>query len=201
MTASQPPAKKKRKATPKSKLSFGLDEEAGETETSAVPTPNAQTPKPSTPAQRTRNGTPADAEEEAPVKRKLGPNLSLANAPKVLTKMAAQKEALQREQLRKEFLLMQEAVKSEEILIPFVFYDGSNIPGGASRVKKGDHIWLFLDRARKVGAETGAGGGDKSRREWARVGVDDLMLVKGEIIIPHVSVASLSIRVPLTDDT
>lgn len=76
--------------------------------------------------------------------------------------------------------------------MPFVFYDGTNIPGGQVKVKKGDHIWLFLDRCRKVGAElgvsgTGSGGGDKNaRREWARVSVDDLMLVKGDLIIPHV---------------
>lgn len=70
-----------------------------------------------------------------------------------------------------------------------MFYDGSNIPGGIVRVKKGDFIWVFLDGSRKVGAGLGAGGaeGAKARREWARVGVDDLMLVRGEIIIPHVS--------------
>jgi protein FAM50 len=82
---------------------------------------------------------------------------------------------------------MQEAVKATEIIIPFVFYDGTNIPGGACKVKKGDYAWLFLDRSRKVGAELGVGGGEKakSRNEWARVGVDDLMLVRGEIIVPH----------------
>lgn len=84
---------------------------------------------------------------------------------------------------------MQETVKATEIVIPFVFYDGTNIPGGACKVKKGDYIWVLLDRSRKVGAELGVGGGEKanSRREWARVGVDDLMLVRGEVIIPHVS--------------
>lgn len=84
---------------------------------------------------------------------------------------------------------MQEAVRATEIVIPFVFYDGTNIPGGACKIKKGDHIWLFLDRARKLGARSGVnaagerGGG--SRREWARVGVDDLVFVRGEVIIPH----------------
>ena len=107
-----------------------------------------------------------------------------------MTKSALLKEAQTREQLRKEFLLLQEAVKATEILMPFVFYDGTNIPGGVCKVKKGDYIWVFLDRCRKVGAELGVGGGEKasSRREWARVGVDDLMLVRGEVIIPHVSV-------------
>jgi len=89
---------------------------------------------------------------------------------------------------------MQEAVKNTEILIPFIFYDGTNIPAGTVKVKKGDPVWLFLDRCRKVGAELGVGGANggakarkDNRREWARIGVDDLMLVRGEIIIPHVS--------------
>jgi protein FAM50 len=105
-----------------------------------------------------------------------------------MTKSALLREAQTRDQLRKEFLLMQEAVKATEILIPFVFYDGTNIPGGVCKVKKGDYVWVMLDRSRKVGAQLGAGGNEKvhSRREWARVGVDDLMLVRGEIIIPHV---------------
>lgn len=82
---------------------------------------------------------------------------------------------------------MQEVVKATEIIIPFVFYDGTNIPGGACKVRKGDYVWLLLDRSRKVGAELGVGGSEKakSRNEWARVGVDDLMVVRGEIIIPH----------------
>jgi len=97
------------------------------------------------------------------------------------------REAQTRETLRKEFLQIQEQVKATEIDIPFVFYDGTNIPGGVSRVKKGDFIWLFLDKSRKVGADLGVGEKANSRREWARIGVDDLMLVRGNIIIPHVS--------------
>lgn len=114
--------------------------------------------------------------------------------PKTLTKASLEAEALARDTLRKEFLIMQEAVKNTDILIPFVFYDGTSIPAGAVKVKKGDHVWLFLDRCRKVGAEMGvrgASGASKAkkdnRREWARVSVDDLMLVKGDIIVPHVS--------------
>ena len=110
-----------------------------------------------------------------------------------MTKSALLREAQTREQLRKEYLLMQETVKATEFLIPFVFYDGTNIPGGVCKVKKGDYTWLFLDRSRKVGAELGVGGGGEksnTRREWARVSVDDLMIVRGEIIIPHVSLMS-----------
>ena len=141
-----------------------------------------------------RSVTPGEAEsatEDGEVKRKrLGANANVGPAPKVKTKSALLKEVQTREQLRREFLTMQEQVKAEEMLVPFVFYDGTNIPGGVCKVKKGDPIWLFLDRSRKVGAELGVGGeGTKSRREWARVGVDDLMLVRGEVIIPHVSLA------------
>lgn len=113
-----------------------------------------------------------------------------------MTKAALESEAQTRDALRKEFLIMQEAVKNTEIVIPFIFYDGTNIPAGSVRLKKGDPVWLFLDRCRKVGAELGVGGKKSwknpaknkkhNRREWAMVSVDDLMLVKGEIIVPHV---------------
>jgi len=117
---------------------------------------------------------------------RLGPNTSVSFAPKALTKAAVAKEAETRERLRKEFLEMQKIVRATEIVLPFVFYDGTNIPGGICRMTKGDPVWLFLDKSRKLGAEASSGT-DKSRREWARVGIDDLMLVRNEIIIPHVS--------------
>lgn len=176
------PAKKKRKATGKGRISFGMDDEDGDStkENSSAATPKSATPDP------LPSGTASPANKTSE-KRRLGPNANLTFIPKAMTKSALLREAQTKEQLRKEFLAMQEAVKATEIVIPFVFYDGTNIPGGACKVKKGDYIWLFLDRSRKVGAELGVGGGEKnsSRREWARVGVDDLMLVRGEIIIPH----------------
>ena len=119
----------------------------------------------------------------------LQPPSSTNLVPKVVTKAALQKESQMREQLRQEFLATQQAVRATEIAIPYVFYDGSNTPGGICRMKKGEQIWLFLDKARKVGAEKAvgvAGQGRRSRGEWARIGVDDLMLVKGDLIIPHV---------------
>lgn len=121
--------------------------------------------------------------------KKVAVNASVGIVPRALTKAALRREAAEREALRKEFLLLQAAVKATEIAIPFVFYDGTNIPGGTVRVKKGDFVWLFLDKSRKVGAQLGVGA-DKSsnvRRDWARVSVDDLMLVRGSMIIPHVS--------------
>ncbi|KAI4167748.1 MAG: hypothetical protein LQ343_006943 [Gyalolechia ehrenbergii] len=176
------PAKKKRKPAGKGKVSFGMDEEEGDdtNEDSSAATPRSATPD----AVPSRIASPSIETTE---KRRLGPNANVNFVPKAMTKSALLREAQTKEQLRKEFLAMQEAVKATEIVIPFVFYDGTNIPGGACKVKKGDYIWFFLDRSRKVGAELGVGGGEKnsSRREWARVGVDDLMLVRGEIIIPH----------------
>lgn len=180
----QPPKKKKKKTKQlaKSKLSFGDDHEDANDEDLAQPvkadsrseTPNELSPKP--PARRL-----------AP-----NPNLEIPR-PKLLTKSALEAEAATRDALRREFLAMQETVRATEIIIPFVFYDGTNIPAGKVKVKKGDHVWLLLDRCRKVGAElglAGAGGSGRGRkdhrREWARVGVDDLMLVRGGVIIPHV---------------
>lgn len=170
--------KKKRKVAAKGSLSFGVDEdEETDSSTSKVPTP--------------REATPADASvansetDDKPVKKKkLGANTSVGLKPRVMTKSALQREAQQADLARQDFLRIRESVKATEVVIPFVFYDGTNVPGGMCRVKKGDHIWLFLDKARKVGAELGVGG-DNSRRNWARVSVDDLMLVRGEVILPH----------------
>ena len=117
----------------------------------------------------------------------MGPSPSLPTfAPKALTKRALLAEAATRESLRQEYLALQEAVKATPIAIPFVFYDGTSIPGGVCTVNKGAQVWLFLDRCRKVGAELGVGK-EGGGRGWARVGVDDLMLVRGDIIVPHVS--------------
>ncbi|RKF75627.1 FAM50 family protein [Golovinomyces cichoracearum] len=122
---------------------------------------------------------------ESKIKTKISVNSNLSVTPRALTKVALQREEQTRENLQKEFLLLQERIKSTEIEIPFVFYDGTNIPGGTCRVKKGDYIWVFLDRSRKAGAELKIGERVNSKRQWARIGVDDLMLVRGDLIIPH----------------
>ncbi|KAF2428814.1 XAP5-domain-containing protein [Tothia fuscella] len=182
MTPTLQPKKKVKKNVAKGKLSFGLDDEDDDTSgLSAAPTPRSTS---KTPDDRTPNEDCSDTNTTLLPKKKLGPRSGVTFIPKARTKAALLQEAQTREKLRKEFLVMQEAVKNTEMMIPFVFYDGTNTPGGVCKVKKGDHIWLFLDKARKVGAELGVGG-DKGRREWARVSVDDLMLVKGEVIIPH----------------
>lgn len=160
-------------------LSFGGDEDE-ETGSDASKVP---TPRESTPAELSASTSEAEGKI---AKKKLGANLSIGLKPRVMTKTALHREAQDAEIARQDFLVMREAVKATEIVLPFVFYDGTNVPGGRCRIKKGEQIWLFLDKARKLGAELGVGG-DKSRRDWARVSVDDLMLVRGEVILPHVS--------------
>jgi len=175
-----PVKKKTKKASAKAKLSFGVDDEEDE----SAPASAVRTP-------RSHSQTPDIREEEegddgAVVlpKKKLGARAGIAFVPKARTKAALQQEAEKTEQLRKEFIATREAVKKTEIIIPFVFYDGAITPGGKVKVKKGDHVWLFLDKARKMGAELGVGG-ERASSNWARVSVDDLMMVRDEIILPH----------------
>ncbi|KAI1361494.1 XAP5-domain-containing protein [Xylaria arbuscula] len=177
-----PPKKKKKKRTVGAKLSFGDDEDedtGGGQDAKGTGTTRKATPG---------NSGEAPKEEdtsEVNQKNKFKVNSSISVVPRSVTKSALRREAAERETLRREFLQRQERVKAAEIAIPFVFYDGSNIPGGAVRVKKGDFVWQFLDKSRKVGADLGVGEKANARREWARVGVDDLMMVRGNVIIPH----------------
>ncbi|KAI5298315.1 hypothetical protein KEM56_004149 [Ascosphaera pollenicola] len=163
----EPPRKKKKKRPePRAKLHYD-DDEANEEETVILPSKNtAKASKASTPAtaiEDDKKDTPTSAgTSPVPLRRiRANPNVSLP-PPKVLTKSALTAEARARDALRKEFLALQERVKNTEISIPFIFYDGTNIPAGSVKVKKGDPVWLFLDRCRKVGATLGVGGG-KSR--------------------------------------
>ncbi|CAK7198363.1 hypothetical protein SEUCBS139899_001024 [Sporothrix eucalyptigena] len=128
-------------------------------------------------------------EEEAPKEKKDKKASTPSGLPpiKSFTQQARRRQEAEREALRKEFQALQDAVKASEVAIPFVFYEGANLPGGVVKVKKGDHVWLFLDRSRKVGARLGVGEKklSKARLHWARINVDDLMLVRGNLIIPH----------------
>ena len=177
-------SKKRKKAIAKGKLSFGAeDDELADENTAEAGSLGVQAHSDAPSRLQKAQYDDSDSAE----RRRYGPNAKLGVAPKALTKSALLRESETKEKLRKEFLVIQEAVKATEIVIPFVFFDGTNVPGGACKVKKGEHVWLFLDKSRKVGAELGISSSEKgsSRREWARVGVDDLMLVREEIIIPH----------------
>jgi protein FAM50 len=195
------PFKKRKKAAAAKKgaLSFGDDDDdveeeeedgqqrAGEDDWASVgATPNAVT-RTNTPSGQPGEDSDASATSTAFKKKKsLRPNSSVGLHPRALTKAALLKEAQLKDALRKEYIQMQEAVKATEFILPFVFYNGKNAPGGKVRLKKGDFVWLFLERARKVGAELGKVG-ERGRKDWARISVDDLMLVKGDLILTHVS--------------
>ncbi len=169
------PKKKKKRKVGGAKLSFGSDEDEDDAGGDVT-----------RPEEGQGGGESAD-KGTGNIKGKFKVNSSVAVVPRSLTKSALRREAAERDALRREFQQRQERVKATEIAIPFVFYDGSNIPGGTVRVKKGDFVWQFLDKSRKVGADLGVGERANARREWARVGVDDLIMVRGNVIIPHVS--------------
>lgn len=177
-SASKRPKKKKKANRGKKLLSFGDEDDDGDEGDGE----NGDGRPPSNGKSAAKEG---DGDHDK--KSKLKANTSVSVLPRAMTKAALRKEAAEREALRREFLAIQEAVKATEIALPFVFYDGTDIPGGTVRVKKGDFTWVFLDKSRKVGAELEVGGEKRTaRKNWARVGVDDLMLVRGNIIIPHV---------------
>lgn len=170
-------------------LSFGDEDEAEDGQ--------AQEQNVKSKARAAGSSTQHDDEEENElatlVKKRFKPSSSVAVQAKAQTKSALAKEALLKESLRKQYLATNEAVRSTEFVLPFVFFEAKDMAGGKVRLKKGDFVWLFLERARKVGIELGERGDGPMglggrRREWARIGVDDLMVVVGEMMVPHVSV-------------
>lgn len=180
--------KKKRKITGRKLLSFNDNDDLDQEPAPRIVRPDTKS--------KEIQANDEDTRSKVAHKIKSNPNAS-GPPPKAMTKASLAAEAAERDRLRSEFIKTQEQVRNAEIAIPFVFYDGSSLPGGTVKVKKGEHIWLFLERCRKVGAEIGVssegsveGGGSKQRVEgkksWARIGVDDLMLIRGDIIIPHV---------------
>jgi hypothetical protein len=174
-------------------LSFGDDDE--ETEQGQG---NEEAQEQRVKPKKTTTATQEDEDEEGGptpslVKKRLKPSSSVAVQAKAQTKSALAKEASLKETFRKQYLATNEAVRNTEFVLPFVFFEAKALSGGKVRLKKGDFLWLFLERARKIGIELGeigegpAGVGGR-RREWARIGVDDLMVVVGEMMVPHVSV-------------
>ncbi|EMC91849.1 hypothetical protein BAUCODRAFT_307758 [Baudoinia panamericana UAMH 10762] len=167
--------KKRKKGVKRGGLSFGNDEEHDDTGMDG----NNGERKSATPAQTDSDDTTTTTTTTttATVKKGLKPNSSLAHQPKALTKSTVLRENALKDQLRRQYTALQEAVKQTDFILPFTFFNGKSAPGGICRMKKGDQIWLFLERARKVGAET--------RKDWARIGVDDLMVVRNDLIVPH----------------
>jgi protein FAM50 len=177
-------------------LSFGDDDEEAE---QGLGSEGAQQPsvKPKKTTLTTTTAQEDGEDDGGPtpslIKKRLKPSSSVAVQAKAQTKSALAREALLKEAFRKQYLATNEAVRNTEFVLPFVFFEAKALSGGKVRLKKGDFLWLFLERARKIGIELGevgegpAGVGGR-RREWARIGVDDLMVVVGEMMVPHVSV-------------
>lgn len=187
--------RKKKRKVGGAKLSFGDDEEEAEAVGGSDGGEDGNKRSDAV-ARPKENGDCSEDSDTVKIKSKFKANSSISVVPRSLTKSALRREAAERDTLRREFLLRQERVKATEIAIPFVFYDGSNLPGGTVLVKKGDFVWQFLDKSRKVGADLAVGDKTNARREWARVGVDDLIMVRSNVIIPHVSFFSFSFSFP-----
>ncbi|KAI2649571.1 Protein FAM50A [Labeo rohita] len=81
-----------------------------------------------------------------------------------------------REELRQEWERKQEKIKSEEIEITFSYWDGSG-HRKTVKMKKGNTIQQFLQRALEVLR--------KDFSELRSAGVEHLMYIKEDLIIPH----------------
>lgn len=166
--------KKKRKLPKKGGLSFGDDDDVAAengTDTTA-PSSSRQSPAPPSAPDSARSTTP-----------RLAANAAVGFIAKSQTKAALAREAQIKEALRKEYAALQARVRATPFVLPFAFFDGADSEGGVCRVTKGEQVWRFLERARKRGAEASRRG----LKQWARISVDDLMLVVDDIVIPHVS--------------
>lgn len=85
------------------------------------------------------------------------------------------RERQEREDLRRQWLKDQETLKNEDVEITYSYWDGA----GHRRVvkcKKGDDIAVFLEKCRQ------------QFPELRGTSVDNLMYIKEDLIIPHVSV-------------
>ncbi|KAI0336485.1 XAP5-domain-containing protein [Cubamyces sp. BRFM 1775] len=81
-------------------------------------------------------------------------------------------ERREREALRQEWLRKQEELKNEEVEITYSYWDGSGHRKSVT-CKKGDTISTFLEKCRQ------------QFPELRGIGVDNLMYIKEDLIIPH----------------
>ncbi|KAK9449332.1 XAP5, circadian clock regulator-domain-containing protein [Limtongia smithiae] len=132
------------------------------------------TKKRSTKVQKSKLSFADDAQEEdiPPTSAKRRKVDATVDTSFIKTKQSATWEAEQRETLRREYLQQQEQIRQEKVDLQFCYYDGT-CTSSSVQIKKGDQVWVMLDRTRK------------NRKELHRGTVDDMMLVRDNIIIPH----------------
>ncbi|XP_066840757.1 protein FAM50A isoform X1 [Anser cygnoides] len=119
--------------------------------------------------------SPSPPPRGAPRKRKLGKN------PDVDTSFLPDREREEeenrlREELRQEWEAKQEKIKNEEIEITFSYWDGSG-HRRTVKMKKGNTMQQFLQKALEILR--------KDFSELRSAGVEQLMYIKEDLIIPH----------------
>ncbi|XP_065756385.1 protein FAM50A [Phocoena phocoena] len=143
-----------------SSLSFTLEEEdeAGDEEEEA-----------------TMDDDELEREEITTKKRKLGknPDVDTSFLP---DRDREEEENRLREELRQEWEAKQEKIKSEEIEITFSYWDGSG-HRRTVKMKKGNTMQQFLQKALEILR--------KDFSELRSAGVEQLMYIKEDLIIPH----------------
>jgi protein FAM50 len=136
--------------------------------------------------------TPEDDNGEQVSKRakfRKNPNVDTSFLP---DRDREESERKERERLRQEWIRRQEELKQEEIEITYSYWDGSGhrksavvcsshasivqaLKRGMLQCKKGDTVSAFLEKCRQ------------QFPELRGVSVDNLMYIKEDLIIPHVS--------------
>lgn len=116
-----------------------------------------------------------EAPEEPPKKRKLGknPDVDTSFLP---DRDREEEENRLREELRQEWEAKQEKIKNEEIEITFSYWDGSG-HRRTVKMKKGNTMQQFLQKALEILR--------KDFSELRSAGVEQLMYIKEDLIIPH----------------
>nr|XP_037844774.1 protein FAM50A isoform X1 [Chlorocebus sabaeus] len=118
-----------------------------------------------------------EREEITTKKRKLGknPDVDTSFLP---DRDREEEENRLREELRQEWEAKQEKIKSEEIEITFSYWDGSG-HRRTVKMRKGNTMQQFLQKALEILR--------KDFSELRSAGVEQLMYIKEDLIIPHVS--------------
>ncbi|KAG8513839.1 Protein FAM50A [Galemys pyrenaicus] len=116
-----------------------------------------------------------EREEVTTKKRKLGknPDVDTSFLP---DRDREEEENRLREELRQEWEAKQEKIKSEEIEITFSYWDGSG-HRRTVKMKKGNTVQQFLQKALEILR--------KDFSELRSAGVEQLMYIKEDLIIPH----------------